>query len=66
MTGEERVKIVKACKWVDEVLPDIPYHPTFETLDRNGIDVILHGDDLVYDENGEMSYSKFEEQGRFL
>jgi|EP01047_Picozoa_sp_COSAG01_P025564 hypothetical protein len=33
MTDDERVKIVKACKWVDEVAFDTPYQPSVATLD---------------------------------
>ncbi|MET8898864.1 hypothetical protein [Streptomyces sp. NPDC004538] len=31
------------------VLPDAPYRVTTEFLDRHGIDVVVHGDDLTPD-----------------
>jgi ethanolamine-phosphate cytidylyltransferase len=65
MTGEERAKIVEACKWVDGVLPDLPYHMSVEILDKHGIDFILHGDDIIYNEQGESIYTPFDKLGRF-
>jgi ethanolamine-phosphate cytidylyltransferase len=61
----ERDKLLQACKWVDRTLEDLPYYVSMETLDENNIDYILHGDDIIYNEQGESLYTKFEKVGRF-
>ena len=46
MTMEERIESVRGCRFVDEVVPDAPLIVTREWIDRNGIDLIVHGDDF--------------------
>jgi cytidyltransferase-like protein len=46
MTMEERVPVVAACRYVDEVIPDAPLVVTREWIDEHGIDLVVHGDDL--------------------
>ncbi len=46
MTLGERVAVVEACRYVDEVVPDAPYRVTAEFLDANDIAVVVHGDDI--------------------
>lgn len=65
MTCEERSRLTKACKWVDETLPELPYHMPLDILEKNGFDFILHGDDIIYNENGESIYTPFEKKGMF-
>ncbi|KAJ8317929.1 hypothetical protein KUTeg_003020 [Tegillarca granosa] len=40
---EERYKMVRGIKWVDEVIEDAPYVTTLETLDKYDIDFCVHG-----------------------
>merc|ERR1711862_870008 len=47
MKMEERAALVKACKWVDEVVTDVTYFPTLETIDNAKCDFCCHGDDLI-------------------
>ena len=42
----ERVAVVEACRYVDEVLPNAPYRITTEFLDEHRISVVVHGDDI--------------------
>lgn len=42
-TQEERYKMVRAIKWVDEVVPAAPYVTTLETLDKYSCDFCVHG-----------------------
>lgn len=42
-TEEERVKMVKGIKWVDEVVLGAPYVTTLEVLDQNDCDFCVHG-----------------------
>ena len=46
MTMEERVRMVGTCSYVDEVLPNAPLRVHDEWIDRHGIDLVVHGDDL--------------------
>ncbi len=49
MTLAERVAVVAACRYVDEVLPNAPYRLTTEFLDEHDIALVVHGDDLPAD-----------------
>ena len=33
MSISERAEMARACKWVDEVVENVPYDPTIELLD---------------------------------
>ncbi len=46
MTMDERVAVVSACRFVDEVVPDAPLRLTREWIARHRIDLVVHGDDL--------------------
>lgn len=45
-TLAERAKVVEACKYVDKVIPGSPLRITDELIDNEGIDIVLHGDDM--------------------
>lgn len=47
MTLAERVAVIEACRYVDEVLPDAPYRVTPEFLDERDIALVVHGDDIA-------------------
>lgn len=42
-TQEERYKMVRAIKWVDEIVEGAPYVTTLETLDEYNCDFCVHG-----------------------
>lgn len=42
-TQEERYKMVRAIKWVDEVVEGAPYVTTLGTLDKYNCDFCVHG-----------------------
>lgn len=52
----ERVRHVKSCKWVDEVVDDVPYvmnaHYLHEIISKYSIDYIVHGDDACLTVDG--------------
>jgi ethanolamine-phosphate cytidylyltransferase len=58
MTDDERLAVVSACKWVDEVIPKTPYVMTSEYLDwvieTYKIDYVVHGDDPCIGPDGEV------------
>ncbi|CAM9098554.1 unnamed protein product, partial [Chrysoparadoxa australica] len=49
MRDDERLAAVEGCKWVDEVVPNVPYIMSAEYLDmiikKYDIDYVVHGDD---------------------
>lgn len=45
MIYHERVAVVKACKYVDEVITDT-LDMSEEFIEHNGIDIVVHGDDM--------------------
>lgn len=69
MSDDERLAAVRAVKWVDRIVPNVPYVFSEEFLvqliSENGIDIIVHGDDPCVDANGDDAYKVVKEQGRF-
>lgn len=53
---EERYKMVRAIKWVDQVVEDAPYVTTLETLEEYGCDFCVHGDDITTTADGQDTY----------
>ena len=46
MSVAERVAVIEACRYVDEVVPGAPFEVTQEFLDEHRITTVVHGDDL--------------------
>ncbi len=46
MTLEERVRLIEACKYVDEVIVAPPLRLTDELIEKWRIDYVVHGDDF--------------------
>ena len=42
-TMDERVGVVSACRYVDDVLPDAPLRVTQEFMEEHAIDFVIHG-----------------------
>jgi len=53
---EERYRMVRAIKWVDEVVEGAPYVTTLETLDQHACDFCVHGDDITMTADGTDTY----------
>lgn len=49
MTLAERVAVIEACRYVDEVIADAPDRPTREFLDQHQLGLVVHGDDVDAD-----------------
>ncbi|BFZ17888.1 hypothetical protein BsWGS_20927 [Bradybaena similaris] len=64
-TEEERYKMVRAIKWVDEVIEDAPYVTTLETLDKYGCDFCIHGDDITTTADGVDTYHLVKAANRY-
>merc|ERR550534_3127999 len=52
----ERYRMVRAIKWVDEVVEGAPYVTTLETLDKHDCDFCVHGDDITMTADGTDTY----------
>ncbi|XP_031486350.1 ethanolamine-phosphate cytidylyltransferase [Nymphaea colorata] len=65
----ERMIMVNAVKWVDEVIPDAPYAITEEFMnklfDEYKIDYIIHGDDPCLLPDGSDAYALAKKAGRY-
>ncbi|XP_047565171.1 ethanolamine-phosphate cytidylyltransferase isoform X1 [Lutra lutra] len=64
-TQEERYKMVRAIKWVDEVVPAAPYVTTLETLDKHNCDFCVHGNDITLTIDGRDTYEEVKQAGRY-
>lgn len=64
-TQEERYKIVRSIKWVDEVVEDAPYITNLETLDKYDCDFCVHGSDITLDAEGLDTYRFVKSAGRY-
>lgn len=65
----ERMIMVNAVKWVDEVIPDAPYAITEEFMkklfDEYHIDYIIHGDDPCVLPDGTDAYALAKKAGKY-
>ncbi|KAH8283640.1 hypothetical protein KR018_010326 [Drosophila ironensis] len=64
-TEEERVKMVKGIKWVDQVVLGAPYVTTLEVLDQNNCDFCVHGDDITMTAEGVDTYHLVKSANRY-
>ncbi|KMY90042.1 ethanolamine-phosphate cytidylyltransferase isoform X3 [Drosophila simulans] len=64
-TEEERVKMVKGIKWVDEVVLGAPYVTTLKVLDQNNCDFCVHGDDITMTAEGVDTYHLVKSANRY-
>ncbi len=46
MTMAERIQVIAACRFVDEVIPNAPMVVTREWIEEHELDLVVHGDDL--------------------
>lgn len=46
LTLDERIEEIKACRYVDEVIPNAPVSVTKEFIEKYKIDIVVHGDDF--------------------
>ncbi|KAL5019288.1 hypothetical protein ScPMuIL_005010 [Solemya velum] len=64
-TQEERYRMVRAIKWVDEVVEDSPYVTTLDTLDKHRAHFCVHGDDITTTADGQDTYHLVKTAGRY-
>jgi len=64
-TEQERYKMIRACKWADEVVEGAPYIATLETLDKYKCNFCVHGEDITVDDQGRDVYEGVKKAGRY-
>lgn len=64
-TQEERYRMIRAIKWVDEVVEDAPYVTKVETLDKYNCAFCVHGDDISLSADGKDTYALVKAAGRY-
>jgi cytidyltransferase-like protein len=47
LTMQERINVIRSCKWVDEIIPNAPLILTAEYMDMHRIDLVVRGDDQL-------------------
>ena len=62
---EERYRMVRAIKWVDEVVEGAPYVTTLETLEQHNCEFCVHGDDITMTADGTDTYSIVKGAGKY-
>lgn len=62
---QERYEMVRAIKWVDEVVENAPYVTTVETLDEYDAEFCVHGDDITMTADGQDTYQLVKDAGRY-
>lgn len=64
MNTQERAALVRACKWVDQVIEDTPYKPDIKLLNEVQADYCAHGDDMPVNSLGIGCYDEIKSAGR--
>jgi len=65
MNELERAEQVYHCRYVDQLIVRSPWVMTQEYLDAHEIDVVVHGDDNSFDENGNDAYAFIKNIGKY-
>lgn len=66
LTNDERLCVLKACRWVDLVVPNVPYFLDYELVKELECDMVVHGDDIIVDENGRNCYEAAQSKNAFM
>lgn len=64
-TQEERYQMIRAIKWVDEVVEGAPYVTTVKTLDDHDCAFCVHGDDITLTADGQDTYAEVKAAERY-
>jgi len=64
-TEQERYKMIRGIKWVDEVVEAAPYVTTLETLEKYNCDFCVHGDDITTTADGVDTYHLVKSAGKY-
>uniref|UniRef100_A0A7E4VAB1 ethanolamine-phosphate cytidylyltransferase n=1 Tax=Panagrellus redivivus TaxID=6233 RepID=A0A7E4VAB1_PANRE len=62
---QERYRMVRGIKWVDEIVEGAPYSTTVETLDKYDCEFCVHGNDITLTADGIDTYAEVKKAGRY-
>jgi ethanolamine-phosphate cytidylyltransferase len=62
---QERYRMVRGIKWVDEVVEGAPYTTSVDTLDQYNCDYCVHGNDITLTADGVDTYAEVKAAGRY-
>lgn len=65
LKGDERLKVVNACKWTGEVYADTEYCVSEKLIENFSCDFYLHGDDPCYNTEGVDMCQELAKIGKF-
>lgn len=65
LTEDERHKLLNGIKWVDEVVKNAPYVTSLEVMNEHDCDFCVHGDDITTDNDGNDTYEKIKQSGKY-
>ena len=57
LTLKERIAVIEACRYVDEIIPEPPLCASKEWLQQHQISVVVHGDD--FDPEGPLAKAQY-------
>ena len=61
---DERMEMLRHCKFVDKIQPQESYAVTFEIMDQHACQYFAHGDDPCFHEDGSDALATFKEANR--
>ncbi|KAF6774512.1 hypothetical protein AHF37_06458 [Paragonimus kellicotti] len=64
-TEQERYRLIRAIKWVDEVVEAAPYVTAVKTMDEHECAFTAHGDDITLTADGSDPYYFVKVAGRY-
>lgn len=65
MEDDERIEMVSSCRYVDEVVIDAPFVTQVDLIRKYNVDIVAHGDDLIFSNNGEDAYHQVKNNNMF-
>ncbi|TBT98882.1 ethanolamine-phosphate cytidylyltransferase, partial [Hamiltosporidium magnivora] len=65
MTDEERYEVVRACRYVDEIIENAPFVTQLSVIQSHNCHIVVHGNDPIVDENGNDCYQEVKKKGMF-
>ena len=65
MLLQERIECLKECRWVDQIVPNMPYSTELASLNEYGCEFCVHGDDVVVSADGTDCYAEAKAVGRY-
>jgi ethanolamine-phosphate cytidylyltransferase len=63
MNQEERYSLLDHVRWIDEIVYDVPYSPSLETLKQARAEICIHGDDIPVNSDGVGAYDMMKQAG---